>query len=134
MCKNFTLSDLTPCTIHTISASPTQRKRPAVTAAIHSWAVESVETERAMQRPIKEVRALPTFSIRAFFTDRPQCSSTAKSPAHSSKYSQMLRQLTATFKFCLALLLTLSSDSACMYFHSLQFQQLIREQFFMLLS
>lgn len=63
-----------------MSARPTYRKRPAVTAEIHSFATVSVETDSAMYSPMKEVRELPTFSSRARFTDTPQCSRIAKSP------------------------------------------------------
>lgn len=63
-----------------MSARPTYRKSPAVMAEIHSVATLSVETDRAMYSPMKEVRELPTFSIKAFLTDTPQCNKIAKSP------------------------------------------------------
>lgn len=63
-----------------MSASPTYRNRPAVTAAIHCLVARSVATDRAMYRPTKDVMALPRFKSSALLTDTPLCSKMAKSP------------------------------------------------------
>lgn len=63
-----------------MSARPTYKKRPEVTAAIHCLVARSEATASAMYRPMKENMALPTFSSRALRTDTPLCSKMAKSP------------------------------------------------------
>lgn len=70
-----------------MSARPTYRKSPAVTAAIHCWVAMSVATDSAIYRPMNEIMALPTFKASALQTDRPLWSKMAKSPREKQEIS-----------------------------------------------